>query len=136
MENTARFFAARYQEAYALYNTDRPEECVAMLEAMTYEANLPLYFHLQVHRLLADAVDEIPIAREHLARAEAAYAEIIERWPEGTPGQVKLLERLKLFRRDMDDIKREIDEDEASAMQNVVEGVQEETEQVPQQTPS
>ena len=132
MENTARFYDARCREAYALYNTERHGECVAMLEAMTYDANLPLWFHLQVHRLLADAVDEISIARDHLARAEAAYAEIIERWPEGTPGQEKLHDRLKLFRTDMDDIKREVDEDEASAGQTTMEGADDEAEQVEQ----
>ena len=112
MENSARLYAARYQEAYALFNTDRHDECIAVLEEMTYDTNLTLWFRLQVHQLLAEAVSELSIAKEHLASAEEAYAEIIERWPESTPGNEKMHERLGLIRRDMDDMKREMDEDE------------------------
>ena len=138
MENTARFFAARYQEARALLNTERNDECISILEEMTYDPDLTLWFQLQVHFLLAEAVDEVFPAKEHLATAEIAYAEILQRWPEGTQGQEKLHERLKVFRKDMDDMKREIEEDELLYQEDAeaVEEVQSEIQAESQETTS
>lgn len=112
MMNTARWFWQRYNEAHALYNTERHDECILMLEAMTHDSTLPLFFVLQVHYLLASGVHTVRAGREHLRCAEEAYAELMERAPPGVPGEERADAHLVKIRKGLDEIKVELDEDE------------------------
>jgi len=69
-----------------LFDIDRHDDCVAILEEMAADPFLTPWFKLQVNALLAEAVDDLATARGYLATAKNALAEHYEQFPQGIFG--------------------------------------------------
>lgn len=109
MANLEAVYSWRYCEAVKLMETDREDEGIAMLEEMAHDPNLSLWRRLQVHHALARVVERRDTAREHQSRAEAAYNEIMQRWPltvPASPRRTQMHEDLTDLRARLDDLEQ------------------------------
>lgn len=123
MNNLAKFYYLQYERALELFETNR-QSALDLLIGLTLDPHLTLWYRLQVHSCLANQLDHLNSAREHLAAAERAYAEIVRRWPPGTRGQEAMHITLADFRMDMDTIRRELVEEEREASLQGTEGAE------------
>lgn len=123
MNSLAKHFYLEYERALELFETDR-QSALKLLTGLTLEPHLTLWYRVQVHSCLAYELDHLNSAHEHLAAADRAYAEIVRRWPPGTPGQEAMHITLADFRTDMDTRRRELVEEEREASLQGTEGAE------------
>ncbi|KAF2102052.1 hypothetical protein NA57DRAFT_73486 [Rhizodiscina lignyota] len=91
-------FIFRIRAAYALYDTERHQECVEQLMELLWEPELPYSERLRVNMILACAVDDWDGAESYRLEAERVYQQIRQRWPLGSeianqfPDQERMLD--------------------------------------------
>lgn len=76
MNNLAKFYYLQYERALELFETDR-QSALDLLTGLTLDPHLTLWYRLQNRSCLANQLDDLDSAHEHLAAAERAYAEIV-----------------------------------------------------------